>query len=59
MWRIELKVAKGETKCKRDLVIISEKTGVDVGDLKDVCTVKVKTDHRSKIFTAVDATRGL
>ena len=43
-----VKVAKGDTKYKRDLVIMSEKTRVHVGDLKDIHTVKVKIDHRRK-----------
>ena len=48
MWRISLKVAKGETKHKRDLVIISEKTGVDVRDLKDFRTAKVNIERIRK-----------
>ena len=47
-WRIVLKVEKGETKHQRDLVIISDKTFIDIGDLKDVRTAKVKIDHSRK-----------
>ena len=48
MWRIMLKGSKGETKHKLDLVIISEKTGSDIGDHIDVCTVKMKINHIRK-----------
>ena len=47
---IPLKVEKGETKCERDLVIISEKARVDAGDLNDICTVKVKIEHSRKEY---------
>ena len=43
-----VKSGKGETKHRRDLVIISDKTVVDIGDLKDDRTAKVKIDHIRK-----------
>ena len=48
MCKIALKVAKIDTKYERYLAIFSEKTAVDVGDLKDFRTAKVNIDHRRK-----------